>query len=246
MSRIGSKLSWITPNMAMRNNEYLHNNDDWFDDSTTQIFNFNDKDNDPENPISIFSEHKTNVIRNSIQNNLNEAITSYSNNAGGSFDFRLPELKVEEWDIVSRNVCMLTFLQGLPLGMKYYNNYSLVASTTNKLYVSKDNLYFTSDGDDYYHLIDCEKLNDDCTGFSAFDYQVKRVKDKDTGEYTYYHKHCKNETEAKKACYYCIVSPGYRQTDIAGLSPNRQRAYYTALAREKHMRYITTNYFGSR
>lgn len=244
---IGNKLSWIRPNMAMRNGEYLsdENNeeyDEWFDDDRTQVFNFND--NDPEDPNSIFAAHKTNVIRSSIQSNLRQAITAYNQNSGVIFDFRLPKLKTEEWDRISTNIGMLTFLQGLPVGTKYYNNYSLVTSTTNKLYVTKDNLYFITNNDNYYHKIDCPHLGvDGLVGFSAFDYETKRVKGKNG--YIYYHKHNINETESKKACYYCIVSSNYTTTDINDLDASKQKAYYTAVAREKKTRYTTTNYFGT-
>lgn len=234
-------LSWIRPNMAMRNNVYLCESDDWFNDTTTKVFSFS-QNNDPEASDSIFADHKTNVIRNSIQNNLNQAITAYSQDSIEKYEFRLPNLKTEEWDMISTNVCILTFLQGLPVGNKYYNNYSLVTSTTNKLYVTKENMYFTSDNDSYYHKIDCEHMIEDNTlvGFSAFDYETKRVK-KDNGEYQYYHKHNINETESKKACYYCIVSSEYEHKELTVI---REKALYTALAREKHMRYTTTNYFG--
>lgn len=229
-------LDWITPAYAMRNNTYLKENDEEFKD-TTKVFNFNK--NDPEDPNSIFSTHKTNVIKNSIQNNLAQAISEYSQGSESTYDFRLPDLKSTEWDMISSNIGMLTFFQGLPVGNKYYNNYSLVVSSTNKLYVSKENMYFITDDDEYYHKIDCDKLGTSgLVGFSAFDFEAKRVKKDDN--YEYYYKHNHNSTTPKKACYYCIVSSDYQHKDIGDLDDDKQKAYYTALAREKYMRYTTT------
>lgn len=182
---VSNNLYWVTPAYAMSENTplkdlYASEDFDMSDsfDVGTQIFQFDSSSNDPEDEDSIFFQHKTNVIKASIQSNLNQAITAYSN--GGmsetTYDYKLPKLNADEWDMVSTNICMLTFLQGMPVGTKYYNNYALVQSTTNKLYTSKDSLYFTGN-DGCYHKIDCPKLDDTkkITGYSNFEFELKSV-----------------------------------------------------------------------
>ncbi len=230
-------LSWVTPSMAVRNAKKLSESTEdyaeFFSDDTTKIFNINKTNNNPEELDSIFAQHKTNVIKASIQDNLNQAITAYSQGSTVTYDFKLPKLTNTEWDMVSSNVCMLTFMEGVPMGTKYYNNYALVQSTRNKLYVSRDSLYFIEAGNKYYHKIDCPHLGEmggEITGFSNFDFLPKKIHFKDE---EIYYKH--NE----QACYYCIVDSNYQSEDWKN-NTSKSKAYYTALAREKYRRYTTT------
>lgn len=240
-----SGLGWIEANMAVRNNENLgqiHSNDIDYDEFTTNDKIFTIKDNDPEDPTSRFAQHKTAVIRSSIQDNLNQSITAYSEGNSSTYDYKLPKLDINEWDMVSSNVCMLTFLQGIPMKTKYYNNYALVQNTRNNLHVSQDSLYFISDvngdgkaNDGYYHKIDCPHLGEDggnITGYSNFDFLPKKLnlKDEDT-----YYKHY------EQACYYCIVDSNYTSTDWEN-NATLSKAYYTALAREKYRNYTATEH----
>lgn len=235
---VKNNLSDIRACDAVRNNNSLSE----FENEDVKIFNFNTTDNDPEDSESIFAQHKTRVIKTSIQDNLNQAITAYSQGSTASYDYKLPKLEENEWNMVSSNICMLTFMQGVPMGTKYYNNYSLVKSTVNKLYTSSDDLYFISEGDDYYHKIDCEHLTGtNIQGFSNFDFLLKRVK-LSTDNYEYYYRHVNSSGNPLKACYYCIVDKSYEsEGEISDLSTTKQTAYYTALAREKYRRYKTTD-----
>ncbi len=227
---VTDKLSWVTADMAMRNNKKLEE----FNGDNTRVFNINTTDNDPEDLTSIFTQHKTNVIKYSIQDNLNQAITAYSQGSTSTYDFKLPKLDINEWDMVSSNICMLTFMQGVPMGTKYYNNYALVQSTSNSLYVSQDDLYFIADGGDgYYHKIDCPNLTgSNITGYSNFDFLLKKLSLKDE---TSYYKH------DELACYYCIVDSNYESVNWRN-DATKSTAYYTALAREKYRRYTTTGH----
>lgn len=244
-------LDWIKPSMAMRNAKKLkdlyeedsekYSDYEFFTNDTIKIFDFDN--NNPEDSTSFFSEHKTAVIKTSIQDNLNQAITAYSQGTSSTYEFKLPKLDINEWDMLSSNICMLTFMQGVPIGTKYYNNYALVQSTRNKLYVAPESLYFIAEGNDYYHKIDCPHLTgNNITGYSNFDFLPKKLSFKDENSY---YKH------DELACYYCIVDRNYESTGeinnatgdvrIDSLSTDRQLAYYTALAREKYRRYKTTD-----
>lgn len=216
-------------------------------DTNVFIFRFNTSDNDPESKGSIFSDHKRRVIRSSIQDNLNEAITSYNRTANNTtYDFGLPILKEDEWDMILSNVCVVSFLQGMPLGNSYYNNYAIVTNSTNNQYVGKDDLYFVSTGGDgCYHKIDCPELKGtNITGYKKLDFEKQSVEiNKETW---YFRRH------QEKACYYCIVDGNYESKigrdeatdelliDSPSVPIEKKTAYYTALAREKYRLYKAT------
>lgn len=122
--------------------------------------------NDPEIKTSDFTEHKNSIIIKSIEKNLQDAINNYtaqSQGMGTSYDFKMPILSATEWDKVLSKVSMISFLQGLQIGYKSYNNYMIVSSNGNYLTADPEDLYFVtknSDGKEgtYYHKINCPLL----------------------------------------------------------------------------------------
>ena len=123
------------------------------------IFNIN-PDNDPERDDSIFTQHKRQIIRYSIQNNLQSAIATYNENSrkmGSNYNFKMPILTEEDWDKLLSEISVIGFLQGLPLGLKYYNNYSIVTNTRNRENITEESMYFIGT-DGSYHKIDCPYL----------------------------------------------------------------------------------------
>ena len=215
----------------------------------------------PEDNESLFNQHKYNIIKNSIQYNLNLAISAYSEKYQ-LLEFRMPLLTDNEWERITTKVSVVSFLQGLDCGLKNYNGYAVVSSTNNELsvipeeiyYVEKDN--FNNEGA-YYHRIDCGHI----AGTEFISFNSKEVKyDKiyegdDTGIYKYDHKNL--------ACYNCIVQSNYENnnTDITGdgkndteislqdfidhlpaSKNNLKRAYYIAVGKERQNLYKTTAY----
>lgn len=231
----------------------------------TLIFNINENNN-PEDINSPFNQHRMDVIKNSIQDNLNYAITAYANSAGAdketSYNFRLPEINADEWVTISSNICMVTFVQGMPVGTRYYNNYSIVKSTTNKFFVDPENIYYIDYNDKNketraYHKIDCPYLNKDSTqitGFSNYNFQRFSISAPNgTGgadQTINYYRH------PEGACYYCIVGGHYESENncrdeygnlqVDKLPDNKKDAYYKAIGREKYNQYTTTDYFGEK
>ena len=250
------------------------------DKNGNNIFSPNDKifdintENDPNDAGSVFNEHKRNIIKLSIQDNLAQAIASYNeksmdiNNVG--YNFQLPEIAENEWDQVLKNVCMITFFQGIQAGTKIFNDYSIVTSTKNKEYVSEDSLYFINpglkEGEDpgygKYHKIGCQYLtngtSDNIIGYRNTDFDRYSYKyevfgdDKKDGngklrttyddKVEYYYMHDEHE-----ACYYCMVNTtpeGDKYRDNWKTIPDRARAraFYTAMAREKYSFYKTNEY----
>ena len=190
--------------------------------------------NDPENLESDFCIHKRGIIKNVVESNLNQAITSYSrNNASG--EYKLPKLTETDWDQVLTNVSIITFIQNIPIGMKYYNNYAIATSTVNKEYVDPDEIYLNaSDGDsEYYHTPYCEKLGEsDLKGYRSIDYVQKSYTENDETKYYYRHSNAGDAIEANQACYYCLVQRSLYNEDKTFL---KRKAYNTALARERYV-----------
>lgn len=231
--------------------------------SDEKIFNIS-KSNDPEDTASAFSEHKREAIKRSIQDNLSQAIASYSQNSEAlntTYNFKMPILSETEWDRVLTNVCMITFMQGVQAGTKIYNDYAIVTSTKNKEYVSGDSIYYinTTGGDGKYHRLGCSHLDSNSpivgyrnTEFDRKSYEVEDFKRdangnqmldengqpayQDVTQYYYMHE--------EQACYYCMVNSTEEGTAVDWRKdPNRLKAYYTAIAREKFKFYKTNAYF---
>ncbi len=190
----------------------------------TRIFDISN-DNNPEKNDSAFSLHKREVIKQCLISNLNQAITSYSRNSEG--EYKLPKLTETDWDKVLENVSIVAFVQGIPIGLKNYNNYAIATSTANKEYVNPDEIYITSTNDDYYHLPNCEHIVDGTIiGYRNTDYLIQSENDDNVDSYY------KHENISREACYYCLVDRA--SYDENNSNDNVQLAYDTALGREKY------------
>ena len=226
---------WVSDNLKNITIEDMQNVEDKskYGDTSSQIFNISAK-NDPEDEGSIFNMHKKEVIRQSLISDLNQAITSYSRNAEG--DYQLPILTDTDWDHIFRNVSIITFVQNIPIGMKYYNNYAVATSTSNKEYVNPDGIYLSSGDDPYYHMPYCDKLiGDNIIGYRNIDYTLKSYetdeKDEKGNKIKYYYKH---EYIANQLCYYCLVQRSLYNESNGDKRSAQEIAYKTALAREKY------------
>lgn len=221
-----------------------------------------DIEQDPEDPTSNFNQHRIAVIKNTIETNLVAAINSYNSNAS-SFFYAMPKLTEEDWDRVVNNVCMISFMQGMPLGTKYFNDYVVIPNDKNNEFVDNDALYLLTD-DGKYHLANCPLLveNKDWQerivgGYinTAFSRQTveQTINDKKTSYY--YYRHVYNNIPYTP-CYQCLVNSSGRydlDEDIIynttgkitrdGVNYNisilRQK-YFTIFGREKNNLYKTT------
>lgn len=90
---------------------------------------------------SNFCEHKRKVIKNSIQYSLNQAMATYNQGQGDEY-YQMPLLSEPEWDKLLSNVSILAFMQGLPCGLKTYNNYALVTSSNNEIMTNEEHIYY--------------------------------------------------------------------------------------------------------
>ena len=68
----------------------------------------------------------------------------------------MPELKENEWDQIINNVCLISFLQGLPIGGKFYNGYTLVTNSQSDKAVLEENIYILGSDKTYHRVGDKE------------------------------------------------------------------------------------------
>lgn len=179
-----------------------------------------DENNNPLSSDSAFNEHRMNVIRKSIETNLISALATFTNHTVVGYEFSMPTLEEDEWYKLQNNVCMLTFLQGLPIGAKIYNNYCIVSNNTNQETVGNDSIYII-DSTGEYHKPGCLELirrlhAGDATingAYPSSEFERKTVSltgadanahsqllGADAGNFAYYY------PESYTPCYDCIVT----------------------------------------
>lgn len=221
----------------------------------TIIFQFNSssdiKDN-IENETSTFNQHRLAVIRYKIENNLAIAISNYNAYSGATkVVFQMPELKEDEWDQIIHNISLISFLQGLPIGEKKYNGYTLVTNSESEEVVLEGNIFMLGESANrekvYYRIGDVELEDGGTATLNAGNYgdissagrlnlDFKRRYVTDTSQtQTYYYYQMRNF----KASYNSVVMQDKVTTFddiykyISGVSPDYQKAFYTALGRER-------------
>ncbi len=187
------------------------------------------KTSDTNNPLradSTFNENRISVIRKSIETNLITAIQTFSDRSSTQYDFSMPELSETEWYNIENNIAMVTFMQGLSIGGKVYNNYSVVTNNTNEEMISAETLYVI-DSNNEYHKPGCKKLIEELNNgtvtikgmYSSTDFKRKSVSltgsdanahsqltGSSAGDYGYYFRHSPTPHTAYTACYDCIVT----------------------------------------
>lgn len=211
------------------------------------IFAINPSNNpDPENDVayatSVLAQHKKDIIINTIEKNLSQA-TEQAKKMNPNYEYRLPQLSYDEWEQALSNISIIAFMQGMPIGLKYYNNYAIATSTLNKEFVDPDELYFAGKDDQYYHQRQCEQATgSDYVGYRSIDYVAKSYEvESDTTKSTkYYYPHA-NSTNSELECYYCLVNRSTYKTGNEEKGWNNSPysswtdSYYNALARERYM-----------
>lgn len=218
-------------------------------DTSAKIFGISESNNpDPENDDayakSVLAQHKKDVIINTLEKNLAQA-QAQAQEMNPNYEYRLPQLTYDEWEQALSNISIIAYMQGMPIGLKYYNNYTIATSTLNKEYVDPDELYFAGTNDQYYHQRNCEKATDsDYVGYRSIDYVAKSYETTNsvTGEEqtNYYYPHdVSTDTNAELECYYCLVNRStYSDTGTGNWTNNPYNSwtdsYYNALARERY------------
>ena len=205
-----------------------------------------------EYKTSNFNQHRLEIIRNTIEQNLSVAIANYnkySGVAGTGIEFQMPELKEDEWDLILNNISLISFVQGLNIGGKTYNGYTIVNNTETKELVNEENIYILGN-DDCYHKIGDNYLtelsgNNIKTGIPAgrinLDFKRNTLLTQNTagsGQTTTYF-----YPRREDASYNSIIT----QNDVTtyediyiyvnGTNDALKKAFYTALGREREGMY---------
>ena len=145
---------------------------------TSLIFDFNptitNYTKNIENELSNFNQHRLAVIKHKIKTNLAVAISNYNEYSGVTNVFQMPELKEDEWDSITHNISLISFLQGLPIGGKIYNGYTLVTNSESKEVVLEEYIYILgedSSGKKQYHKIGDNGFTDGSITVSSGNYE---------------------------------------------------------------------------
>ena len=239
------------------------------DTQNERIFNFS-ASNNPLLDESTFNQNRISVIRKTIQTTLNTAISNYSSSA--EYEFSMPIFTEEDWDKLSNDISVAVFMQGIPIGSKYYNNYCIITNNKNKEFVSKESFYIvtndnTENTENYsknnneIHRVSSRDVIDNSkeviAAYRNIDFERQTI-ETTQGDAKHYYPH------ANKKCYECMVNIAetYNIDDIiagaikvydkntdtfvvdTGKNISKLRkVFLTAFAREKYDLYRTNNYF---
>ena len=139
-------------------------------ENATSIMEYGDikifKDNENvniENADSNFNQHRKAIIRYVVETNLSTAIKAFSSDR----EFLMPKISETDWETIENDVCAISFMQGMSLGAKKYNGYSVVANTLTKEYIDENDIYLlaknSSNQDVYCKVNDAELGKNDLT-----------------------------------------------------------------------------------
>ncbi len=184
--------------------------------NNSSIFNSTKTGNDPLLSSSTFNSHRVAVIRKSIETNLNTAIANYNKQSGlAGYEFVMPVIDEENWYKIANNVSLVSFMQGIPIGHKMFNNYSVITNTKNEEVINDQSIYLVvqnSDGNYEYHqpgckeLIDMQKSNPNLsiTAYTALSFMRQTVKINEVQTRYFYPQQRTNKLTT--GCYNCIVN----------------------------------------
>ena len=118
--------------------EYLSENT-----GNTPIFDTTENKNNPLVSDSTFNNHRLAVIRKTIETSLNTVISNYHSTT--LYDYAMPIMSDDDWYSILNNVSMVTFMQGMSIGYRYYNNYAIITNNVNKEVVKTENIYIVAE-----------------------------------------------------------------------------------------------------
>ncbi len=230
----GNPIDWNVANTDIKIFEELKNTGS---DSKSRI----------EDETSQFNSHRMDVIKYTIEKNLSVAIANFNKVSTATSEFGMPKLRDYEWDKLTQNIGMISFLQGLNIGGKLYNGYTVVTNNKNEEYVAEESIYMETTSDNTFHRAqdaDLENYNesDILGGYFNIDYERKTIdivtQEADGTEIVksqYYY------PREATGCYHSIIA----QEDVQDFKlkdwlttgnakqKNIAKRYYTALARER-------------
>ena len=235
----------ITENDAVdENGEKLSEKESKENQVTFGNYKIFEDDNDKisiEDPNSNFNQHRQKIIRYSIEKNLSIAIANYNNYIGqGKADFQMPALKESEWEKIINNISIISFLQGLNIGEKLYNGYSIITNTKNKEVVTEDSIYI-ADNETYYNVKKSGLNNTiasdaNVRGILNIDFEKVSIVDESSRVTNYYY------PQKQLADYTSVINQTNIETtdniyEYLQGKDKLAKIYYTALGRERKSMY---------
>lgn len=219
-----------------------------------RIFDFNNAKG-IESEDSNFNEHRRDVIKKSIEKNLSTVIANFDSSA--DTEFRLPKLKDTDWDKIINNIGIITFMQGVNIGGKIYNGYSIVANTENEDLATYDSIYIktgSGTGAECHRITESNLANNigaDAVGIYNVNIERRSVDDSNAIDGKYYF------PVYAKLSYGSLVTQNNLDASFAsgrmtikqyvnnlvqagGQSKELARIFYTALGRERYGIYRPT------
>lgn len=239
---------------------YLSVNTNTIEGNTSYIFDTRKAGNDPLLSTSTFNIHRMAVIRKSIETNLTTAIANYNSQSASTYEFAMPVIDETNWEKVTNHVSLISFIQGMPIGQKYYNNYTVLTNTKNEEVINDQSVYIMvqgTDGNYEYHQPGCKELIErqkntsglNMTAYTDLSFMRQTVQVNEVQTRYFYPQSRVGRTTT--GCYNCIVNAsGDYDIDsiIAGQIKHYEtkailynssqlaalrRAYLTGLARER-------------
>lgn len=209
-----------------------------------------------EDKESDFYLHRTEVIKNAVESNLMVAIDNFNKVSSSSTQFAMPKLSDKDWENLTNGISMITFLQGLSIGGRVYNGYSIVSNDINDDFVGENSIYIV-DGEKYYLPTDTTLLEDgvdlnNAVGVLNSNFELKTIKDTITDENGKdYQEDINYYPRNELAAYTSVVNPGSSAnskeivydlmkeyaTSTDSKKQTIARIYYTALGRERYSMY---------
>lgn len=266
---VKSNLGDLSSNDAVDASGNLYNSDNYRDNNPFVAGRkiFSELNNDwrssskcIEDTDSEFNAHRIEVIKNSIESNLIVAISNYNKVSSSGVNFQMPKLTDIDWEELTTNVSMITFLQGLNIGGKIYSGYSIVRNDITEDFVSEDSIYICyTNTATYYKVTDTTLTNqkeidpNSTIGIFNVDFERKtaQVSDKEQEKNIYYYPRSdmasyksiinsnNNSNSATSIKEYLDKVGQYNSTDFKYRIAQK---YYTALGRERYGMYRVTNF----
>ena len=203
-------------------------------------------DGDIEYANSNFNRHRADVIRAVITTNLSTAITGFKKYSNSDVEFIMPKISDIDWELLENNVCIATFMQGLKVGDKTYNNYAVIPNNFTKEYVDENDIYILKSDKTYARandssLLEENSIKDNSLGFSPglLKINFEKRQDKDGNYY--------NPVTFNKNPYLQSYTSFSGTSDINSVyqsdmyrymksktNDRLKKVYYTALGRERY------------
>lgn len=203
--------------------------------TVNKIFNFTNV----ENNDSDFNMHRRDVIKYSIERNLSIAISNYNNYSGASTNFQMPKLKETDWDVIMNNISIISFLQGLSIGGKVYNGYSVISNTKNSDIVSEDSIYIKTNDSTIRKITEKDLNTSGAVG--VYNINLERKSGEDSSGTTKYYFPIEGTLSYDSIVEQNNINDKYNGNiyNYLALAENKNLAkvYYTALARERYGMY---------